>query len=209
MSLKYASGSGYNYLYNKNIRVVCYNVVVWSKIMIPDFDSNGNLPPGIVVTNATEIEEHCVLNFNGSSTRARIFDGYVNYCKELVSLNICSKQWLNGSYTTNKNDPADIDIINHLDANKLDELDEAGQDTYWRVTDKTRIKSEFMCHILATIVVYTSESPEDYVASVREIEFWKKYLGHDRNNNPKGILEIDLSNTVSYIENYHRDESHE
>ncbi len=211
---------GDNYLYNKSNMIIYYDVVrkkeivfvttrVWSKIMIPDFDSNGNLPPGIVVTNVDEIKERCVLNFTDSPTRARIFDGYINYCRELISFNICPKQWFNGSYTTNKNDPADIDIVNHLDANKVDELDEIGQENFWRLTEKTRVKSEYMCDLLASIIVYPSESADLYVSSLKEIEFWLKYLGHDRNNNPKGIIEIDLSNTISYIDNYHREDSHE
>ncbi len=170
--------------------------------MIPSFDGNGNLPPGLISTTIEEFKKFYVLDFSGSATRNKIFNGYMNYCKKMIILEVAIKQWLNGSYTTNKNNPSDIDFVTHIDATKVDELDEMGRKNFLDLHDRKRIKSEYLCDVFEPIFVYPKELPDLYISTLNEINFWLKYLGQDRNKNPKGIIEIDLSGNISYIEKY-------
>lgn len=171
--------------------------------MIPDFDSNGNLPPGLVVISIKEFKKHYVLDFVGSSTRNKVFNGYIKYCRKLNILEVAIKQWFNGSFTTNKINPNDIDFVTHIDATKADELDEIGQKMFLDLHDRKQMKSKYLCDIFEPIFVYPKEQPDLFKSTVNEIDFWLKYLGQDRNKNPKGIIEVNLVGNISYIENYH------
>jgi hypothetical protein len=46
-------------------------------------------------------------------------NGYKNYCSSLISFGIASVQWIDGSYTTNKSAPKDIDLVVHFDGMQL------------------------------------------------------------------------------------------
>ena len=111
--------------------------------MIPDFDSNGNLPPGLIATSIEDFKKHYVLNFDGSSTRNKVFNGYMEYCGKIILLEVATKQWFNGSFTTDKNNPNDVDFVTHIDATKADELDEIGQKQFSDLHDRKQIKSKY------------------------------------------------------------------
>jgi hypothetical protein len=173
--------------------------------MIPDFDSNGNLPPGLIPTSIKELKKHCVLDFGESSTRNEIFNGYTKYCREMIVLEVAIKQWLGGSFITNKINPNDIDFVTHIDGNKADELDEMGQQIFINLHDRKKTKSEYLCDVFDPILVYPEEQSDLFEFAVNQMKFWLKYLGRDRNKNLKGIIDVDLAANISDIVNY-RDE---
>ena len=72
--------------------------------------------------------------------------------------------------------------------------------------DRKQIKSKYLCDVIDPIFVYPEEYPDLHVASVNEINYWIKYLGKDRNKNPKGIIEIDLIENIPYVKNYHEED---
>ena len=87
--------------------------------MIPSFNDNGHLPPGIHETTLEEFKTRFVDGVQESTTRADVFSGYTRYCADLSKLDLIIKQWLDGSFTTSKVNPNDIDVISHLDAMKI------------------------------------------------------------------------------------------
>lgn len=176
--------------------------------MIPDFDSNGNLPPGLIPISIKELKKHCVFDFGGSSTRNEIFNGYIKYCREIIVLEVAIKQWLGGSFTTNKINPNDIDFVTHIDGNKADELDEDGQQMFINLHDRKKIKSKYLCDVFDPILVYPEEQPDLFKFTVDQVNFWLKYLGQDRNKNFKGIIDIDLEkNILDIVNHYDEDEA--
>lgn len=72
--------------------------------MIPQFDSNGNLPPGIHQATIEEVEGKFAYNRH----RQKLFNGLV---KAIESLKLagCKKVFLDGSFITNKKFPSDFD----------------------------------------------------------------------------------------------------
>lgn len=74
-------------------------------VMIPSFDWNGNLPPGIHQATLSEIENR----FAGNATRKRLFEALskvVNMFQECQ----CQGLYLDGSFITNKQEPNDYDL---------------------------------------------------------------------------------------------------
>lgn len=170
--------------------------------MIPKFDNNGNLPAGFIASELKEFEERFVDDFQDSTTRQEIFNGYVRYSGKLNTLNVATIQWVNGSYTTSKINPEDIDFVTHIDAIELDELGKELQEKFTKLTDKSRAKSECRCDVYF-IAVYPPENPELYESTKEDIEYWSKWFAHDRENNPKGIIEFNLSDGSFNIEKYY------
>ena len=71
---------------------------------IPDFDENGNLPPGIHWTTYEEFEERFGTNF----TRLRQIEGLKKAMKQLKNAG-CRTIYINGSFVTTKPKPNDFD----------------------------------------------------------------------------------------------------
>jgi len=72
--------------------------------VIPKFDDNGNLPPGIHHATLDEIEERFVYN----PRRRNLFKGLEKLVEEFRKAN-CARLYLNGSFITNKELPNDYD----------------------------------------------------------------------------------------------------
>lgn len=158
--------------------------------MIPDFDENGNLPSGIINSSLQNFEDNFITNFNDSSTRPEIFKGYLRYCDKLLPLNIATKQWINGSFTTKKVNPNDIDFVTHIDALKVDENPEI-QNKISEICNPFETKKEFLCDVYF-IPLYPQKMPELYQHTIERINYWRKWFGHDRKMNPKGIIELEF-----------------
>lgn len=170
--------------------------------MIPEFDDNGNLPAGFFNPGLEEFEERFVHYFHDSPSRQKIFKGYIKYNSRLDYLNIATIQWVNGSFTTSKVNPVDIDFVTHLDAVELDELSNELKETFTKLYDNKRAKSECRCDVYF-IAIYPPENPELYESTKEDIEYWSKWFAHDRENNPKGIIEFNLSDGSFNIEKYY------
>ena len=79
---------------------------------ILNFDSNGHLYPyGIIETNLETV--HSIFCYN--QHRQKLFDDYISFIDDLKKLDIGSfYQWIDGSFTTSKAFPKDIDLITFI-----------------------------------------------------------------------------------------------
>ena len=82
-----------------------------------NFDEKGHLYPyEIVETTLTEFETVFVQQMEDQAHRKKIFDGYLKFIDSLkTALNIPFFQWINGSFTTHKQFPGDIDVCTFID----------------------------------------------------------------------------------------------
>nr|WP_054864585.1 hypothetical protein [Methanosarcina barkeri] len=169
--------------------------------MMPEFDENGNIPlinsSGIIESDIKEFQDKFVNAFQSSSTRVKIFKGYLNYCKHLVSFNVPIIQWFDGSFTSQKNDPNDIDFVTHFDGAKLDSLDKHTKNRFYSFGPTKKIKSSYMCHSFF-IPIYYEINGELVDDSKNQIAYWKKHFGHDRKRNPKTIIELNFNELSSF-----------
>lgn len=164
--------------------------------MIPGFDQNGNLPVGFIKPTIGEFKERFAVEFGNSRTRGDIFTRYIDYCERMNYLKVAVKQWVDGSYTTNKENPNDIDLVTHIDALKVNERIEIHEDLT-KLLDNAHCKNQYRCDVYA-IFIYSKEFPDKYEYYKKVEEYWSKYwlkcFGHDRNENSKGIIEFSFLN---------------
>ena len=81
--------------------------------MIPEFDSNGNLPPGVHFCTWEEFVER----FGTTELRLRLMRGLKMAMEQLWKAG-CRTIYINGSFVTSKEDPGDFDAC--YDAETVD-----------------------------------------------------------------------------------------
>ncbi|MGV8125893.1 MAG: DUF6932 family protein [Methanothrix sp.] len=167
--------------------------------MIPDFDANGNLPPGDLIRPTIKEFEDRFVNAEAEKVRREIYEGYRNYCKCLIALGVVSIQWIDGSYTTKKPSPNDIDLVVHFDGMKI-YLDKNLQIHFKNLIDINEMKRLYRCHP-QFVLIYPQSEPDLYSYYILRYQHWLKWFSKDRNGNAKGLIEFDIQKNNYKSEN--------
>ena len=143
--------------------------------MIPEFDENGNLPPGV---HFCEWEEF-VDRFGTTDIRLRLMRGLQMAMEDLKAAG-CRTIYINGSFVTSKPKPGDFDACwdwEDVDINYLRREAPKLLNFYDRAAQKAKYQGE----------IFRSDPPVgDY--GLISIDFFQR----DRRLNAKGIIAIDL-----------------
>jgi hypothetical protein len=145
--------------------------------MLPDFDDAGNLPPGIHDASLAEVERRFATN----DVRKAIFQDLENWIAHMAQAG-CRCVYINGSFVTAKDQPADYDACwdaTGVDFTRLDACLSALNDE-----DLVASKARFGGDIRIDYA-----SPDGSIA--RYIDIFQR---DGRNGNrPKGIVRLQLS----------------
>lgn len=146
------------------------------------FDGRGNLfPYDIISFNHEEFESF----FLFSSRRIEIYEGYKRYCRDMLETVPSMRHWIDGSFTTVKVDPADIDLVcfvRHEDfTQSLADFD----------TNFSHGRCKTRYNVDGYIVIEVPKDDPKYETYYLErIAYWRKWFGHDRSGNPKGVAKL-------------------
>jgi hypothetical protein len=159
------------------------------KITSFNFDNNGNIfPYSIINISLEKFKEEFVIGFSSSKTRANIFNGYTNYLKDFHNaIGSSWTQWIDGSFTTNKIDPSDVDLVNLVDINILN----SKVPEVRRFLTKYGSKKNYV--VDGYIIPIADVNDKRYPATEAAIKYWKTWFGKDRASNPKGLIEIEIN----------------
>lgn len=153
-----------------------------------ELNENGYLPPECFIVDLNEFKEKFV-HVEDISKRELIYNKYKSFCERFQS--IILKVRINGSYTTGKKLPDDIDVAVYYDALKFNDLSIINIAEKIAFNDKAGIKRTYMLHLLP-VPVYPQDHPA-YKMTEFHIEKWEKlFLKDDRINPPvkKGFIEL-------------------
>ena len=138
---------------------------------IPDFDENGNLPPGVYEVSLEDIG----IRFTWTDRRKKLFEGLKLAIDNLTKANV-KKVWIDGSFVTSKDDPNDIDGCWQYDKDvNADKLDPVFLDMY---PPREAMQIKYGVDFLVSGVLI-SDSPGNTIEEFFQI---------DRDGNKKGIL---------------------
>lgn len=138
---------------------------------IPNFGSDGLLPPGI--HQATWAELVSCLNF--TARRVWLLEGLEAVLRHLAAAG-CERVYIDGSFVTAKPEPDDFDICWDFQNVALAAIDPVLQDLS---PPRASQKAKFRGDILPNVIEAGSGAP------------FVDYFQIDRDGNPKGILAID------------------
>ncbi len=142
--------------------------------MIPEFDENGNLPPGVYFCDWAEFKEQ----FGYNLRRRTLIIGLEEVLAHLKAAR-CRTVYINGSFVTSELTPKDFDMCWDRDDVDIDYLRQNARlilNIYNSAAQKARYGGE----------IYPSDQPVD--ESTMTIEFFQS----DREQNRKGIIAINL-----------------
>lgn len=142
---------------------------------IPEFDANGNLPPGIYHVSIADIERR----FTWTPRRLQLFKGLKNALANLSAAGV-EKVWIDGGFITNDPYPNDVDgCWEYKPGIKIDKLDKVFLD--WnppRVAMKKKYGVDFF--VKGMLLADAGLDPVE------------DYFQEDREGNAKGIVVVDI-----------------
>ena len=133
--------------------------------MLPDFDDNGNLPPGIHRATIEEVEQRFGVGSLERDVEAKELKDFVEWARTAGIRRVL----INGSFITLARSPNDVDVV-ILPGNNLP-------------TDaRTRIEED----VWPFLQVFVALDEADFLE-------WAEYdFATDRMGNTKGVVEIEL-----------------
>jgi hypothetical protein len=142
---------------------------------IPDFDENGNLPPGVYRVSLEDVEAR----FTWNRRRRLLFRGLAEAVANLAAAGVRTI-WVDGSFTTAKEEPGDIDgCWDYSAAVEVDLLDPVFLDVN---PPRERMKLRYGVDLL--------------IAGMRlegaEFQRVEDFFQSDRDGNPRGILVVEI-----------------
>ncbi len=137
------------------------------------------LEPGLHDFNLSDIGNHFLLDFPNSKTRKNLINGFHTYISYLTNIGAPIEIWIDGSFTTKKVDPNDIDLVIFSPASAINALPHEKQQLFQLLTDRSTVKKNFGCDVLFC-------PSEDH--DLRS--YWRGWYGFNRNEKPKGIARV-------------------
>ena len=146
---------------------------------VSHMDEIALLEPGIHEFELNDIKNHFLRNFPESKTRELLIDGLYAFTSSLLSVGVPIELWIDGSFTTQKLNPNDIDLVIFAPAKDLNKLPEEKKQLFRAVVDRGGIRHNFGCDVL--FCPAENQNMRSY---------WRGWYGFDRNEQPKGIARI-------------------
>lgn len=170
---------------------------------LPELNSEGLLPEGIHPATADDLKERFVDPFAASTTRQRIFDGFLGYQTTLAGLGVHATQWVDGSFVdAARVDPEDIDVVNFCDAAMLNAVPPARQALLQPLLDgRAATKAQYDTH---SFLVVHFPAGRPYAAQFEDRrKYWRDWLSRPQdysgpNKTPapwrgrKGIVQMNV-----------------
>lgn len=145
--------------------------------MIPEFDENGNLLPGIHWATWEEF----VNRFGTTPRRLRMIEGLKTAMEQLQSAG-CQTIYIDGSFVTNKSNPGDFDACWDSDGVDINYLESIAPTLYNFAHKRAEQKARYRGEIF----------PSNYPANSYGTTYLDFFQFDTRTDTHKGIIAIDL-----------------
>lgn len=136
---------------------------------------------GIHSVEIDDLDKHFLAGFPDSETRGTLLNNLKAYINHLKSVGVHFEIWLDGSFTTSKINPNDVDMVILAPSADLNGLAPDKQETLYKLLQRDTIKQRLLCDVF--FCVSDNQSQRSY---------WRGWFGFDRNEQPKGIVCIEV-----------------
>ncbi len=138
--------------------------------------------PGFHEIAFERIGEIFVDPFSNSNIRKLLFNRLKAFLKELKKTGISFEIWIDGSFATNKPEPADIDIVVVADPNKVNQLPR----------DKVLIINKLLRNKAVTRLRYKCDVYFVLNDNPNALSYWRRWFGFSPGERPKGIPRLTI-----------------
>lgn len=154
--------------------------------VLPGWSAHGALPAGDYWPTQGSFEA-VLVRVEGSSTRAAIYSGWNSHRSALrtVGCDDMACCLLNGSYTTTKQDPNDLDLVVFLDVDPDDADSVTRFERAAPLLQGPKAKDPYLCDAYAVPVLPRSH-PDHEAVTAKAKAYWLKWFARDRAGRLKG-----------------------
>jgi hypothetical protein len=157
--------------------------------VIPAFRADRHLPNGVHETTPNEVEQRLVQVFPGSVTRADLFRGWRRRRGDVAAIAEFAMEWVDGSFVSLKQDPADVDVVTVTDGAVLDALDVATRQRYLDLF-ASPVRSKLAMGCDSYLLVMRPAGHPGHASYVLQEAYWQKWWSHTRTGVEKGYLDV-------------------
>lgn len=155
---------------------------------LPPFTATGVLPPGDYAPEASEFEVRFV-DIGESAIRKRIYSGWIRLRQALLSVGqaVSARHLLDGSYTTSKPSPGDLDVAVELaiTGEEYEQLLRSHGHPALPLLAGPGSKPQYDCDAYP-ILVLPRDHPDYPTVTAEAIRYWVKWFGAARDGSEKG-----------------------
>jgi len=145
------------------------------------------LTPGIHDMDLQGAHELCCEQFASATTRRHIWSRFLVFLKLLMETRGEFEVWVDGSFTTQKPDPGDVDVVVFFDPVWLQ-----GQPPPF-----TMAFERFAKAIKENQIRYSTDARFCPSNDMNMRSYWRGWYGFDREETPKGIIRLTISSGPS------------
>jgi hypothetical protein len=147
------------------------------------------LPQGFHPYTLEGLKRLCVDGFAKSTLRPEIWAGLTAILDQIVAVNIVCDVWLDGSYTTQKLEPDDVDFVFIMSSHyRTEGTPEQQHLIEWLINREDEPKKLFLCHTYV-ILEFPADSPWYQLALDEKKHFEEGVFGYSvTTHEPKGIV---------------------
>ncbi len=144
-----------------------------------EFDKNGYIEPyDVLIIDFDTFVRYFVIN----EYRVQIFEQYKNFLNALEELEIgFYHQWINGSFTSKRLRPGDIDVVTFINFKKYDLLEN-------ELRNLKKLFEKVDCYFVKD---YPENHKNHNFTKFDKIE-WRHLFSTDRKKNSKGFIQINF-----------------
>lgn len=134
-----------------------------------------------------EVRDLCVAGFQTSKRRSRIMAGVEEIVKRFNNVGLTCEVWLNGSFLTKKEEPADCDLVVRVERATFRSIDsEQLAALLWA---DGNVGNRLLCDSYVFIDLEDNDPLKGHpVLDLRS--YWLHWFGTSRNGEPKGIAQV-------------------
>lgn len=152
------------------------------------FNGHGYLDPGLHQMTLEEFEASFVTAFPHSNTRSHILVGYIRHHADLCQILDAFEQIIDGSFTTNKNDPNDVDLLILADGDVVDALPHEQKVRFNTLVSGKATQAGYACD--AYFCPTYPETHPLYPHNRAQRKYWMGEFGFDRRDVAKGLVHM-------------------
>ena len=173
-------------------RLLNFNVIFMKTKKFNGFNEKGYIPPGIYNMTLENVEN--IFSKNKSRRRKIIMATYKKHLTEIKNTGYYLDHWINGSFTTLKENPHDIDTLTELDGAKIDENKD--KEKIEELFRNLETKTNHMCHSLK-VYKYPNDEKDKYLYYFNtKRRILMELFATDRDGNPKGFIHLNNEENI-------------
>lgn len=160
---------------------------------LPSWGVGGGLLEGNYWPSKVDFE-HKFVDVAGSNTRMPIYEGWNSHRADLLQSGCCPSSYclLNGSYTTQKLDPQDLDMVVAIKHDPGSPTDSAQLPGILALLQGPGMKAAYRCDAYPLVILPEDHADYEHVTA-KGVAYWLKWFGQDRSGHAKGRVWSKLS----------------